>query len=344
MHLRYSFDPHSIGGGPARVHKQTSDVGRALATPGQRQFRACRSEQATRRRELRHPARTEIEQTARCEHAVNNELHPSVVEPLNSVSTYMLLWNPDRYAWPDADRLDILLGVLDGEPAMERWSIHANHTKVAVGDRVFLRKSGTPPRGIIASGTVAGPPVPDAHWGDAGSSSARYIDIMWDAMVEPEDVMDLAELSEQFPSAAWAAPGGGARIPSEAVGALEEAWATHTGQVLSGYKTNEGDGSSRAQEIRAKYGAVIVKIRRHQRAFRTLLLRELDHVCEFPGCVVTSVKVLEAAHIQPDSEGGEPTLENGLLLCRNHHRAMDSGLLRYGWDGEFEWADGVTSF
>ncbi|WP_413541875.1 HNH endonuclease [Brachybacterium squillarum] len=88
----------------------------------------------------------------------------------------------------------------------------------------------------------------------------------------------------------------------------------------------------------------LVKVRRHQRAFRNLLLQELDHVCELPGCGISSVEVLEAAHIWPDSEGGEPTLDNGLLLCRNHHRAMDAGLLRYDSEGEFKWVVGISPF
>lgn len=46
-------------------------------------------------------------------------------------------------------------------------------------------------------------------------------------------------------------------------------------------------------------------------------------------CVICGLqaRLTEAAHIISVSEGGTDELENGILLCRNHHRAYDSGLL-----------------
>lgn len=257
---------------------------------------------------------------------------------------FMLLWNPNGYKWPDEDRLAILSGTIDGVTVRERWSIYANSTKVAVGDRIFLRKTGTPPRGVIASGVVSGPPIRDSHWSDDGGRPALYVDIDWDAMVEPGDVLDLADIADRFPSATWTAPGGGARVPPESRGALEQAWDAHVDRTVTSYQVPPEGNLSHEQEINARYGRALVKVRRHQRAFRELLLRELAHECEYPGCGVTSVEVLEAAHIIPDSEGGKPILENGLLLCRNHHRAMDSHLVRYEGDDTFTWADGVEPF
>lgn len=257
---------------------------------------------------------------------------------------YMLLWNPENYIWPDDDRLGILAETMSGSTYMERWSIYANLTKVRIGDRVFLRKTGLQPRGIVASGIVSGAPVADAHWADIEGRPTTYVDIDWDAMVEPEDVLDLSDLAEEHPSSAWAAPGGGARIPEEAREALESAWDSHVDEVLSSYRANTESEPSHEQEIRVRYGHAVVKIRRHQREFRKLLLNELLHECEFPGCGITSVEVLDAAHIVPDAEGGQATLDNGLLLCANHHRAMDKKLMRYVGDGEFKWADGVVPF
>jgi hypothetical protein len=38
--------------------------------------------------------------------------------------------------------------------------------------------------------------------------------------------------------------------------------------------------------------------------------------------------MLEAAHIIPDEHKGTDDPRNGLVLCSNHHRAFDKGLLR----------------
>ena len=38
----------------------------------------------------------------------------------------------------------------------------------------------------------------------------------------------------------------------------------------------------------------------------------------------------DAAHIVPHGEGGPDTVENGVILCPNHHRMFDSGLIPLG--------------
>lgn len=257
---------------------------------------------------------------------------------------YMLLWNPDGWLWPDDERLAILSETLSGNTFEGRWSISANSTKVNIGDRVFLRKAGMKPRGIVASGVVTGSPMIGPHWAGEDGRAATYVVVEWDAMVEPEDVLDLSELAEHYPSGPWRAQSGGARIPEEAREALEVEWGAHHAGKVSSYRQSSGTTPSREREIEVSYGLYLARTRRHQRAFRALLLRELPHECEFPGCGITSVKVLDAAHIVRDSEGGEATLDNGLLLCANHHRAMDADLVRYIGDGEFEWVDGFESF
>lgn len=259
-------------------------------------------------------------------------------------AAYMLLWNPEQYQWPDEDRLAILDETMQGRVETERWSITANSTKVKIGDRIFMRRTGGLPRGIIASGRVSGPPFKDGHWGDASKRPTTYVEVDWDAMVEPEDVLDLAEIANRFPSATWTAPGGGARIPAEARETLEQEWADRVTATASSYRASSDGETSHADEIEVRYGRSLVKTRRHQKAFRALLLRELEPECEYEGCGIRSLDILEAAHIVPDSEGGKAVFENGLLLCRNHHRAMDTGLMRYDGNGGFDWAGGLEPF
>lgn len=52
-------------------------------------------------------------------------------------------------------------------------------------------------------------------------------------------------------------------------------------------------------------------------------LKRRDQGCRFPGCVET--RFVDAHHIVHWARGGEKTLENLVLLCRHHHRALHEG-------------------
>lgn len=74
--------------------------------------------------------------------------------------------------------------------------------------------------------------------------------------------------------------------------------------------------------------------RTSQQRFRALLLRTQPNECAI--CGITLLDVLEAAHLDPHARGGAASVENGRLLCANHHSAYDARL--YKWTGtEFIW-------
>lgn len=52
--------------------------------------------------------------------------------------------------------------------------------------------------------------------------------------------------------------------------------------------------------------------------------RKVRQHCGF-GCVLCGDMLTEYAHIEPQAEGGQDTLENLVLLCRSHHKKFDSG-------------------
>lgn len=73
------------------------------------------------------------------------------------------------------------------------------------------------------------------------------------------------------------------------------------------------------------YASRIVLQRLHQRKFRERVLDAYRSQCSM--CRLKHRELLDAAHIKPDTHGGEPVVANGLALCKIHHAAFDVGVL-----------------
>jgi putative restriction endonuclease len=74
------------------------------------------------------------------------------------------------------------------------------------------------------------------------------------------------------------------------------------------------------------YLTATVKVRLHQRSFREKVLDAYRSQCAF--CRLRHRELLDAAHIIPDNlPESEPTVNNGLSLCKLHHAAFDSFML-----------------
>ena len=91
-------------------------------------------------------------------------------------------------------------------------------------------------------------------------------------------------------------------------------------------KVEEGDIYRRA------YITTAVKKRLHQRGFRERVIAAYQSQCAF--CSLKHEELLDAAHIIPDEEEGQPTVDNGMALCKIHHTAFDRYIL--GVTPEFE--------
>ena len=75
------------------------------------------------------------------------------------------------------------------------------------------------------------------------------------------------------------------------------------------------------ESARRQYVTAAVRQRLHQRAFRERVLDAYRRQCAF--CRFRHAELLDAAHIVPDADEGEPTVANGLALCKLHHAAFD---------------------
>jgi putative restriction endonuclease len=85
-------------------------------------------------------------------------------------------------------------------------------------------------------------------------------------------------------------------------------------------------GEAREDEGRRAYITSIVRVRLHQRSFRERVLRAYRDQCAL--CRLRHRDLLDAAHIVPDAdESGDPSVPNGLALCKIHHAAFDRLLI-----------------
>jgi putative restriction endonuclease len=81
--------------------------------------------------------------------------------------------------------------------------------------------------------------------------------------------------------------------------------------------------ASRADDtpLRREYATRQVRQRLFQAEFRRRVVDAYRHRCAL--CSLRHRELLDAAHITPDSEEGEPVVSNGLSLCKLHHAAFD---------------------
>jgi len=77
--------------------------------------------------------------------------------------------------------------------------------------------------------------------------------------------------------------------------------------------------------IERRYAVRETRVRLHQARFRARVVPAYSTQCSI--CRLKERRLLDAAHILGDVEGGEPAVTNGLSLCAIHHRAFDQNLV-----------------
>ena len=79
-------------------------------------------------------------------------------------------------------------------------------------------------------------------------------------------------------------------------------------------------------EARRAYVTRVTQQRLHQAGFRVRVIRAYQERCAV--CRLRHFELLDAAHILPDRHPkGDPTVSNGLALCKLHHAAFDGQIL-----------------
>ena len=138
-------------------------------------------------------------------------------------STYLFAWNPEKWPW---DSLEQNIEELQntGKTTL-MWSCQS-YKSIKIGDRAFLMKLGTHPKGIIASGYVVSEPFLAKHWSGEDRNVERVMidfEIILHHAKEPIlglEIINTGNLSKQN----WTPQRSGISIKPELVDELEGLW------------------------------------------------------------------------------------------------------------------------
>ncbi len=72
------------------------------------------------------------------------------------------------------------------------------------------------------------------------------------------------------------------------------------------------------------YAERVVKTRLHQPMFRQRVLLAYQNQCSI--CRLRHTRLLDAAHVLADADGGQPVVTNGIAMCKIHHAAYDADI------------------
>jgi 5-methylcytosine-specific restriction enzyme A len=108
-----------------------------------------------------------------------------------------------------------------------RWSVGTNYRQIEAGDRLFLIRLGSEPRGVFLSGFAKGYAYKAAHWDPSESKRAWYVDVDVDILLNPYDekfILVYEKLEAISTGQRWSPPASGERIKDEVAAKLEAEW------------------------------------------------------------------------------------------------------------------------
>lgn len=145
---------------------------------------------------------------------------------------FLLTYNPAKWPWDLDDLAEEIEATALGHPVLGRWSTGSTWRKIAPGDRAFLLRQGSEPRGIFASGTFETSVFESEHW-DGTGRTANFADVRWDTVLDPDTPLPLEVVRDRLPDAQWSPQASGTEVPTGLIRELEELWADHVGHVRS---------------------------------------------------------------------------------------------------------------
>jgi 5-methylcytosine-specific restriction enzyme A len=257
------------------------------------------------------------------------------------MDAYLLTWNPARYDWDELPRLARRLE--NGQTAGTTWSCGQTR-RIEKGDRLFMLRQGSEPRGIVGSGRAAGRVVREEHWDEeraARGDKANYIEVEFDALIDPACDQPLPRVSligDGLSLVHWATQMSGIGIPPRALAELEALWASHLG-------VESAPQDAFDEEMSALEGEIRIQMSRHRARERALrkakivqaLAQSRGHLrCEVPGCGFDFRETYgeigrgfaEVHHLKPLANLEAPyrtRLTDLAIVCSNCHAVIHRG-------------------
>ena len=146
------------------------------------------------------------------------------------MKAWLLTWNKERWAWDDyLDGYEALLeNIKQTGKVYAHWSCGQNKS-IQPGDRVFLIKLGSDPRGIIASGYADTGVYETNHWDPAkhvAGLKAKRIYLHFDKMADyrKDRYLTMNQLKTLAPNFCWSSQASGIQIDPEVLVKLERVW------------------------------------------------------------------------------------------------------------------------
>jgi 5-methylcytosine-specific restriction protein A len=145
------------------------------------------------------------------------------IKPITIQNTYLFTWNPEKWNWAGLEQnIEELNNT--GKVTL-KWSCRS-YKSIRPGDRAFLARVGSAPRGIFASGKVVSEPFLSQHWNGEDKDIPRVL-IEFDILLNPDkepiltiDNLEKGNLAKQT----WTPQTSGISLRKEAIDELEEEW------------------------------------------------------------------------------------------------------------------------
>jgi 5-methylcytosine-specific restriction protein A len=140
-----------------------------------------------------------------------------------SSSAYLFVRNPAKWNWTTMEQS--IEQLENSGQVTERWSCRSYKT-IKPGDRAFLARVGSEPRGIFAAGYVASQPFLSKHWSGVDKEVFRVL-IDFEVLLNPDkepiltiDILKTGNLERQQ----WTPQSSGISIRPDLVDELEAVW------------------------------------------------------------------------------------------------------------------------
>jgi 5-methylcytosine-specific restriction protein A len=140
-----------------------------------------------------------------------------------SQPTFLFAWNPANWEWKNLEQgIDELRRT---ERTTLNWSC-VSHRKIKPGNRVFLVRLGSVPRGIMASGQIVSEPFKAPHWNGEDREIWKVV-IEFDVLLNPalDRILPLEDLNTgHLAKQSWTPMASGVPILPEVAKELEAEW------------------------------------------------------------------------------------------------------------------------